>query len=79
MAPKVPGLFANPTTGLGGIGADKLQQAKDNLSNYKAPQIDMEKLSGLIEGIGGFQQKQQQRAKGFDISELYQELSLIHI
>ena len=21
MAPKVPGLFANPTTGLGGIGA----------------------------------------------------------
>ena len=76
MAPKVPGLFANPTTGLGGIGADKLQQAKDNLSNYKAPQIDMEKLSGLIEGIGGFQQKQQQRAKGFDISELYQEFGL---
>ena len=76
MAPKVPGLFANPTTGLGGIGADKLQQAKDNLSSYKAPQIDMEKLSGLIEGIGGFQQKQQQRAKGFDISELYQEFGL---
>ena len=76
MAPKVPGLFANPTTGFGGIGADKLQQARQDLANYQAPQIDRERLSGLIEGIGSFQQKQQQRAKGFDISELYQEFGL---
>ena len=76
MAPKVPGLFANPTTGFGGIGADKLQQARQDLANYQAPQIDRERISGLIEGIGGFQQKQQQRAKGFDISELYQEFGL---
>ena len=76
MAPKVPGLFANPTTGFGGIGADKLQQAKDNLSNYKAPQIDMEKLSGLIEGIGGFQQKQQKKTEGLNLSSLYEEFGL---
>jgi len=76
MAPKVPGLFANPTTGFGGIGADKLQQARQDLANYQAPQIDRERLSGLIEGIGGFQQKQQQRARGFDLSELSQEFGL---
>ena len=74
MAPKVPGLFANPTTGFGGIGADKLQQARQDLANYQAPQIDMERLSGLIEGIGSFQQKQQQRAKGFDISNCMKSL-----
>tara|TARA_B100000035_G_scaffold92368_2_gene78033 strand:- start:1104 stop:9533 length:8430 start_codon:yes stop_codon:yes gene_type:complete len=76
MAPKVPGLFANPTTGFGGIGADKLQQARQDLANYQSPQIDRERISGLIEGIGGFQQKQQQRARGFDLSELSQEFGL---
>ena len=36
----------------------------------------MEKLSGLIEGIGGFQQKQQKKAEGLNLSSLYEEFGL---
>lgn len=76
MAPKVPGLFSNPTTGLGGIGADKLEQARRDLANYQAPEFDAESVRGLVEGLTGFQQKQQSKAKSMDLSSLYEEFGL---
>lgn len=76
MAPKAPGLFSNPTTGLGGLGADKLEKARNDLAGYQAPQLDQAKLSSLMQGIGGFQQKQSAKAKSSDLSSLYEEFGL---
>ena len=76
MAPKVPGLFANPTTGMGGIGAEKLNQARLNLQNYKAPELDRSRIEGLAKMAGGFQAKQQQKAQGINLSGLAEEFGI---
>jgi hypothetical protein len=76
MAPKAPGLFSNPTTGLGGLGADKLEKARNDLAGYQAPEFDQAKLNSLMQGIGGFQQKQSAKAKSSDLSSLYEEFGL---
>jgi hypothetical protein len=76
MAPKVPGLFANPTTGMGGIGAQNLNEARLNLQNYKAPELDRSRIEGLAKMAGGFQAKQQQKAQGINLSGLAEEFGI---
>ena len=76
MAPKVPGLFANPTTGIGGIGEANLNQARLNLQNYKAPELDRARIESLAKSAGGFQAKQQQKAQGINLGGLAEEFGI---